>query len=172
VSYLKRKTITHAKGGEEKIPSENLKRFLWPRYHQSKIKQNEGENCMNFIQPSLKSSFGLLLVSGLMSVVPSVINAEESLNQTSPQAVSQSDIKSFAEAYTEVTQIYNVYENRITKSKEPDQATALQQEANKKMNQAVIDNGLSIEDYNAIYKKIEKDPGLKQQFTQVLSQTP
>lgn len=127
---------------------------------------------MNFIQISLKASFGLLLVSGLMGFVPSVIHAEESLSQTSQQAVSQSDIKSFAEAYTEVAQIYTVYENRITKSKEPDQATALQQEANKKMNQVVIDSGLSIEDYNAIYKKIENDPGLQQQLTQVLTQNP
>jgi hypothetical protein len=127
---------------------------------------------MNFIQTSLKTSVVLLLVSGLIYVVPSVINAEESLSQTSQPAVSQNDLKTFAEAYTEVTQIYSVYENRITKAKEPDQATALQQEANQKMNQAVMDNGLSIEDYNAIYQKIENDPSLQQQFTQVLSQNP
>jgi hypothetical protein len=40
------------------------------------------------------------------------------------------------------------------------------------MNQAVTDHGLSIEDYNSIYRTIEKDPSLKQQFTQVLSQNP
>lgn len=164
------KAITHAKGGEEKIPSEKFQKIRVSTV--SSIKQNDGENYMNFIQTSLKTSVVLLLISGLIYVVPSAVNAEESFSQTSQPAVSQNDLKTFAEAYTEVTQIYNVYENRITKAKEPDQATALQQEANKKMNQAVMDNGLSIEDYNAIYQKIENDPSLQQQFAQVLSQNP
>jgi hypothetical protein len=128
---------------------------------------------MNLIQTNLKTFMVFLLISGLINVIPFAINAEE-LSQSSPQQkeVSQDDLKIFAEAYTEVSQIYNVYENRITQSKEPDQAMALQQEANQKMNQAVQEKGLSIEDYNAIYRTIEKDPNLQQQFTQVLSEKP
>lgn len=125
---------------------------------------------MSRMQTSIKSSVVMLLASGLFTAVPLAAHAEEGFSQASQQEISKNELKTFAEAYTEVTQIYNTYENRITQSKEPDQATALQQEANQKMNQAVMDKGLSIEDYNSIYKKIEQDPGLQQQFTQVLSE--
>jgi GTP1/Obg family GTP-binding protein len=104
--------------------------------------------------------------------VPFTVNAEESLSLASQQEVSQDDLKTFAEAYAQVSQVYNVYENRIIKSKEPGQATALQQEANQKMNQAVRNHGLSIEDYNSIHRMIEKDPSLKQQLTQLLIENP
>lgn len=127
---------------------------------------------MNLIQTHIKGFIVLLLICGLSNTMPFAVNAEESLSQTSKQEVSEDDLKTFAEAYTEVTQIYNVYENRITKSKGQEQAMALQQEANQKMNQAVMDKGLAIEDYNTIYKQIEKDPSLKQQFTQILTENP
>ncbi len=126
---------------------------------------------MKLIHHNLKSFFALLLISGFINI-PFATHAEDGLSQASQQEVSDADLKTFAEAYTEVTQIYNVYENRITKSKEQEQAMALQQEANQKMNQAVKDKGLSIEDYNSIYKQIENNPSLQQQFTQVLTETP
>ena len=128
---------------------------------------------MNAIKINLKSFFMFLLISGfILTAVPFVAQADQSMAPSSGQEVSKDELETFAKAYTEVSQIYNVYENRITQSKEPEQATALQQEANKKMNQAVTDHGLSIEDYNSIYRTIEKDPSLKQQFTQVLSENP
>jgi hypothetical protein len=126
---------------------------------------------MNLIQTTFKSFIALLLMSGLIHAVPFAVHAEEGLpTQASQQKVSEEDLKTFADAYTEVTQIYNDYENRITQSKEPDQATALQQEANQKMNQVVKEKGLSIEDYNAIYRTIENDPVIQQQFTQILTE--
>lgn len=127
---------------------------------------------MNLIQTNLKVFIVLFLISGLINAVPFTVNAEESLSRASQQEVSQDDLKTFAEAYTQVSQVYNVYENRIIKSKEPGQATALQQEANQKMNQAVRNHGLSIEDYNSIHRMIEKDPSLKQQLTQLLIENP
>lgn len=127
---------------------------------------------MNLIQTNLKVFIVLFLISGLINAVPFTVNAEESLSLASQQEVSQDDLKTFAEAYAQVSQVYNVYENRIIKSKEPGQATALQQEANQKMNQAVRNHGLSIEDYNSIHRMIEKDPSLKQQLTQLLIENP
>jgi hypothetical protein len=127
---------------------------------------------MNAIKINIKSVFTLLLISGFLTVVPFAVHADPGVSGSPQQELTQSDLETFAKAYTEVTQIYTVYEHRITESSEPEQATALQQEANEKMNQAVMDNGLSIEDYNAIYRTIEQDPALQQQFTQVLSETP
>jgi hypothetical protein len=127
---------------------------------------------MNAIKINIKSVFTLLLVSGFLTFVPFAVHADPGVSGSPQQDLTQSDLKTFAKAYTEVTQIYTVYEHRITESSEPEQATALQQEANEKMNQAVMDNGLTIEDYNAIYRTIEQDPALQQQFTQVLSETP
>jgi hypothetical protein len=156
-------------GKEVEISSEKLEGVLVSTLSPSRRMK---EKIMNLIQTNLKVFIVLFLISGLINAVPFTVNAEESLSLASQQEVSQDDLKTFAEAYAQVSQVYNVYENRIIKSKEPGQATALQQEANQKMNQAVRNHGLSIEDYNSIHRMIEKDPSLKQQLTQLLIENP
>jgi hypothetical protein len=39
------------------------------------------------------------------------------------------------------------------------------------MNQAVVDHGLTVEDYNTIFRAIQSDPTLKEEFMTVLQQT-
>lgn len=124
----------------------------------------------NAIQSNFRSLLAFLVITGSAGVFPLQVIADDGRSLASQQAISQDELQTFAEAYSQVTQIYNLYEQRITNSSESAQATALQQEANKKMNQAVVDNGLSIEDYNAIYRTIENDPSLQRQFTQALTQ--
>jgi hypothetical protein len=126
---------------------------------------------MKVIRNNLMSLVGLLIAAGILTVGPAMAGSDQGQPMSaSQQEVTQDDLKTFAEAYTQVTQIYNAYEQRIINTSEPGEANALQQEANEKMNQAVMDTGLSIEDYNSMYRAIENDQGLQNELTQVLSQ--
>lgn len=119
---------------------------------------------------NLMSLVGSLIMAGILTVTPAMAGPSQGQAVPPAEDVTQDDLKTFAEAYTQVTQIYNAYEQRIINSSEPAEANALQQEANEKMNQAVMDSGLSIEDYNSMYRAIENDQGLQNELTQVLSQ--
>ncbi len=111
-----------------------------------------------------------LAVFGLMSFATAI--AQESQSQTPAKELVEKQLEPFAGAYKEVTQIHNTYEQRIVESSEQAQVNALQQEANDKMSKAVTNHGLTVEDYNKIFKTILNDPTLKEEFMTVLNQTP
>ena len=98
------------------------------------------------------------------------LKAEVIQAQPSERENSENILKPFAGAYNEISQIHTSYEERIIQSNDPAQADALQQEANQKMQQAVANHGLTVEDYNALYKSIKNDPDLKKEFLMVLNQ--
>lgn len=119
---------------------------------------------------SLKSLKGQLLIVGVLSLVPlTSLKAEVSPSQPVENEISGNILEPFAGAYKEISQIHTTYEQRIIQSNDPAQADVLQQEANQKMQQAVADHGLTVEDYNTLYKSIEKDPALKKEFMTVLN---
>ena len=111
-----------------------------------------------------------LLLSVLLPLATS--NAQEIESEAPAKELAEKNLEPFAGAYKEVTQIHNTYEQRIVESSEKSQADALQQEANDKMNEAVTTRGLTIEDYNKIFKTILNDPALKEEFKTVLNRTP
>jgi hypothetical protein len=133
-------------------------------------KSKKEDRTMKVNHNNLMSLVGLLIMAGILTGSPAMAGAAQGQDVPPAEDVTQDDLKTFAEAYTQVTQIYNQYEQRIINSSEPTEANALQQEANQKMNQAVMDTGLSIEDYNSMYRAIENDQGLQNELTQVLSQ--
>ena len=101
-----------------------------------------------------------------------VLHAQSVESQPPTKELAEKNLEPFADAYKEVTQIHNSYEQRIVKSDEQAQVNALQQEANDKMSKAVTNHGLTVEDYNTIFNAIKNDPTLKEEFMTVLNRTP
>ncbi len=125
---------------------------------------------MKSIPMSLKSLRVLLLVTSTLILAPlATLKAQVVESQPPQEEISGNILEPFAGAYKEVSQIHTTYEQRIIQSDDQTQADALQQEANQKMKQAVVDHGLTIEDYNALFKSIENDPALKEKFMTVLN---
>lgn len=114
----------------------------------------------------------LVLIIIACALVPlASVNAQDVALQSTQEQLVRSNLLAFTKAYTEVGQIHSSYEQRIMQSGDEIKADALQQEANQKMKQAVTDQGLTVEDYNAIFKAIQNDPTLKEEFMTVLYQT-
>jgi hypothetical protein len=128
---------------------------------------------MKSIPMRLKSLRVLFLIISVLCLSPlAALNAQVAESQPPQKEINGDILEPFAGAYKEVSQIHTTYEQRIIKSNEPAQADALQQEANQKMKQAVVDHGMTIEDYNTIFQNIQNDPDLKKEFMTVLNRTP
>jgi len=128
---------------------------------------------MKSIPMSLKSLRLSLLITSVLCLSPlAALNAQVAESQPPQKEINGDILEPFAGAYKEVSQIHTTYEQRIIESNEPAQADALQQEANQKMKQAVVDHGMTIEDYNTIFQNIQNDPDLKKEFMTVLNRTP
>ena len=127
---------------------------------------------MKSIPMRLKSLRVLFLIISVLCLAPlAALNAQVAESQPPQKEITGDILEPFAGAYKEVSQIHTTYEQRIIESNDPGQADALQQEANQKMKQAVVDHGLTIEDYNTLFKSIENDPTLKEKFMTVLNRT-
>lgn len=128
---------------------------------------------MKSIPMSLKPLRVLVMIISVIGLVPlAALNAQVGETQPPQGALSGDILEPFAGAYKEISQIHSTYTERIMQSKDPAQADALQEEANQKMTQAVADHGLTITDYNTIFKSIQNDPALKEQFSTVLNRSP
>lgn len=114
----------------------------------------------------------ILIVSVFVFMPFATLNAQEVAFQAPQEELTKNNLESFARAYREITVIHTDYERRILESSDQTQADALQREANQKMNRAVTDHGLSIQEYNTIHGTIQNDPALKEEFMTVLHRTP
>ncbi|HKL50415.1 MAG TPA: DUF4168 domain-containing protein [Wenzhouxiangellaceae bacterium] len=81
--------------------------------------------------------------------------------------VSNSELQSFAEARTAISEIQQDYSQRLQNVKDPETANSLQQQANEEMIGAVEETGLDVESFNTIAMAIQNDPELQQKLQQV-----
>lgn len=121
-----------------------------------------------------RSSTGALVVllclgalAGLTALPAS--QAQEPTGRSS-QAVSEQDLRMFANAYVRVSDIYTTYERMINDAGDAERARSLQQEANRRMNRAVEDEGLSVPEYNAIFSLVEEDTSLQKRINRLLEE--
>lgn len=96
--------------------------------------------------------------------------------QTQPPSKPQVDLPekslhAFAKAYVKASRIFTVYEEKIRTTQDTDQVVALQKEANNKMNQAVAEEGLSVQEYNKIYLAAQRDEVLRDKVNQLIRET-
>ncbi|GJL55248.1 MAG: hypothetical protein NPIRA02_23800 [Nitrospirales bacterium] len=127
---------------------------------------------MNSMTRKSKSLCGFLLVSSLLVLFPlGTLSAQPVESQPAAEQITGEKLEPFAGAYKKVSEINAAYKERIVEAGDPAKTQALQEEANEKMNQAVHDHGLTIEDYNTIFKAILNDEQLKEEFMTVLNRT-
>ena len=112
----------------------------------------------------------LLLIGIVLGMAPlAALNAQGVDSQPAQKELIKNNLEPFAGAYKEVSQIHTAYKQQIIESTDETRVDALQREANQKMNQAVANHGLTVEDYNTIFKAIQTDPTLKEDFVTVLN---
>lgn len=95
--------------------------------------------------------------------------AQQQGAQQPPQDVdvSKSELESFSEARTAITEIQQDYSQRLQGADDPEKANSLQQEANEEMISAVEETGLDVESFNTIAMAIQNDPKLQQQLQEI-----
>lgn len=107
------------------------------------------------------------LAALLMAAGTSQVSAQEAAPTTQPapavQAADISDkkLEKFADSLGEIMEIREDFTAKLEKTGDPAEAQQLQQEANEKMMNTVVENDLSIEEYNAINQAVQNDPQLR-----------
>lgn len=123
---------------------------------------------MTIRKPTIGTAAALL--AGFMSVGPTVAAAQSAPPaQTAPQAtVTEQDIRAYAEAAVEVQEISAKWQPRIADAQQQQKVTeaeSLQQEAQQEMVEAVQDKGLTVQQYNDIYRVAQADPQVRDKIT-------
>ncbi|MGB0911090.1 MAG: hypothetical protein ACPGYT_12070, partial [Nitrospirales bacterium] len=86
---------------------------------------------MTFTSINLKTVHMFLWIALVFCLAPlTLLHAQSVESQPPTKELAEKNLEPFADAYKEVTQIHNSYEQRIVKSSEQAQVNALQQEAN------------------------------------------
>ncbi|MDT3779041.1 DUF4168 domain-containing protein [Nitrospira sp. MA-1] len=116
-------------------------------------------------QQSNLKNFGIVACFAFVCLLmpAAVLPAADGSSQSAPEEMVRKNLEPFAGAYKEVSELSEIYAQRILQS-EPGQSDALQEEANQKMTQAVAKHGLSVEEYNLIFHTIQSEPGLQDEF--------
>ncbi|HZA66085.1 MAG TPA: DUF4168 domain-containing protein [Geminicoccaceae bacterium] len=85
-----------------------------------------------------------------------------------PSEFSLSEIETFADAAVEVRQVQEDLETRVQAAEDAEEIDQLQQQAQQDAQAAVEDNGLSVDQYNAILQAANQDPQLYAMIVEVI----
>lgn len=84
--------------------------------------------------------------------------------------VSDEDVNKFVEAYTSVQTLNHEYAAKLQGAEDPEVATSLQQEAQTKMQEAITDAGLSLDEYQEIANLANQHPDLHERIISELTE--
>ncbi|AHL73831.1 hypothetical protein CH92_01455 [Stutzerimonas stutzeri] len=111
------------------------------------------------------ASLAALLMTAGASQVSAQQTSQTPATQPAPtvQAADISDkkLEKFADSLGEIMEIREDFTAKLEKTGDPAEAQELQQQANEKMMNTVVENDLSIEEYNAINQAVQNDPQLR-----------
>lgn len=123
----------------------------------------------------MKTHYGLIIATFAAAFsLSSVGVAQESgmqQEQPAPIEVSDQQLNQFADAQAELSGIQQEFAGRLQQVEDPEEAHALQVEANEEMTSAVEDAGLDVESFNAIARAIQTNPELQQRLTAMMQDT-
>jgi len=100
-----------------------------------------------------------------------VSSSKPALSQEPPKQqtnVDENQLRSFAKAYVELEKIQQSYEPRLQEAPSPQESTQIQQEAAKKIQEALTKQGLTQESVKQILEVARVDEGLRKKLLQMI----
>jgi transcription initiation factor IIF auxiliary subunit len=133
--------------------------------HLPSFKQQDVSNMTKLNARLVSASLAALLMAAGASQVSAQEASPAPAAQPAPalQAsdISDKKLEKFADSLGEVMEIREDFTAKLEKTGDQAEAQQLQQEANEKMMNTVVENDLSIEEYNAINQAVQNDPKLR-----------
>lgn len=118
---------------------------------------------------ALRAAAGTVTALACAAVFAGPVAAQETTPPAQEQAVTEvtdAELESFVLAHLEVQQIQNELNAQLQATEDPEQAQAIQQEANQRMLAAIEAQGLTAERFSEIVDTINADPETGQRFAQ------
>jgi rubrerythrin len=84
--------------------------------------------------------------------------------------IGESDLRAFAKAYIEFEKIRGEYEPKLNTANTPQEKGAVEQEAVAKLNKAVENEGLTMQQYGALYQTVSVDPQLREKILRLIDE--
>ena len=121
------------------------------------------------------SSISLAGVSLLLSLFfsASMIQAQETPGPSAPgaqRAVSDNELRTFAKAYLEFEKIRAEYAPKMGAASTPKEKGMVEQEAVVKFDQALQKEGLTIQQYSAMYQTVSVDQQLREKVLRLIEE--
>lgn len=115
----------------------------------------------------------LFVLAGLTFLFSAGASAQPPQSQPPSAQQQQMDVdnvtlQQFAAAMNEVAAIQQEYSQLLSETQDPAEAQNIQQEAQTKMVEAVLDSGLDVETYNTIAQQAASDPELQGRIEELL----
>jgi|GEM_PF-1930277 len=123
------------------------------------------------------NKFGFLTMASIVCALVLAVPAAAQQHQQGQQGATQQQIEvkdaeldKVAAAYVEVAQIQKEFQESLQTAPDPDERQTLQENANKKMIQAVEGEGISVDRYSRIIAAVHSDDNLRQKFTEKIQE--
>jgi hypothetical protein len=84
--------------------------------------------------------------------------------------IGDSDLRAFAKAYIEFEKIRGEYEPKLNTANSPQEKGAVEQEAVAKLNKALENEGLTMQQYGALYQTVSVDPQLREKVLRLIEE--
>ena len=114
-------------------------------------------------------SAGVVAAAMFMAAGPTDVHAQQQ-QPVMPSELSQGQIENFAGAALDVRQVEQVFTAEMQDVQDAEKMERLQQEAQQQALQAIEDNGLSVDEYNAIAQAAHQDPQLYAMIVEAMEQ--
>lgn len=108
----------------------------------------------------------LAAVAAVMLGPTAVPAVAQGMQQQAPAAAEygEEELRAFAQASLEVQELNDKWIPRLSEAESQEEAQQLRSQATAEMAEAIQDEGLSLEDYNAIYDQARQDAELASQI--------
>ena len=101
---------------------------------------------------------------GLIAVQPAASQDAVPQQQTAPADYSENQLESFAAAAQRVQELNGKWVPQIAEAQNESESEQMRQQALQEMEQAVRDEGLTVQEYNGIYDAAQRDPEVMQKI--------
>jgi hypothetical protein len=121
------------------------------------------------IRSSLVSA-GVIAAVMFMGAELTDARAQQQQQPVMPAELSQGQIENFAGAALDVQQVEQDFNAEVQDVQDAEEMERLHQQAQQQAQQVIEDNGLSVDEYNAIAQAAQQDPQLYAMIVEVMEQ--